>query len=232
MVSLVGTAAAGDLLLRELQNLSQLFEPERPFLCLLGGAKVSDKLGVLEALVERADVIAIGGAMAYTFLAANGQATGSSLVEPERLDDARRIEARAKEKGCRLLLPDDHVVAESMDADAESQLVDEIPEGSMGLDIGPKSAARYAEEATNAKTILWNGPMGMFEVDAYAGGTETVARGVAACKGTSIVGGGDSLAAINKLGIGEEISHLSTGGGASLEFVQGLELPGVAALER
>ena len=232
MVPLVDEAAAGDLLRAELDNLRVVLEPERPLLCLLGGAKVSDKLGVLEALAPRADVLAVGGAMAYTFLAARGEAVGASLVEPDRLEDARRVADAAEKAGNRLLLPSDHVVAQEVAAGAASRTVAQIPDGWMGVDIGPETAARYADEARAAATILWNGPMGVFEIDVFAHGTETVAKGVAASSGRSVVGGGDSLAAINKLGLGDAIGHLSTGGGASLEFVQGLELPGVKALER
>jgi len=228
----VERVAAGDLLQAELQHLRVALEPERPFLCLLGGAKVSDKLGVLEALAPRADVLAIGGAMAYTFLAARGEPTGTSLVEAERIEDAKRVEVAARKAGRKLLIPVDHVVATEFDANAKTQIVKTIPDGYMALDIGPETAALYAAEAMKAKTILWNGPMGVFEMDALAKGTEQVAKAVAASAATSVVGGGDSLAAINKLGLGPKISHLSTGGGASPEFVQGLELPGVAALER
>jgi len=226
----VEATAAGDLLRGELAWLDRLFDPERPFLCLLGGAKVSDKLGVLEALIERADAIAVGGAMAYTFLAANGEAVGESLVETDRFEDARRMQDRAREKGCRLWLPSDHVVAANPQDAAGARPASEIPEDTMGLDIGPETAARYANEAAQAKTILWNGPMGMFEEPAFATGTEAVARAVAESAALSVVGGGDSLAAVNQCGLGERIDHLSTGGGASLEYVQGLELPGVAAL--
>jgi len=232
MVEHVPVAAAGLLLQKELDALAAALEPERPFVCFLGGAKVSDKLGVLEALIERADTVGVGGAMAYTFLAANGEATGSSLVEPDRIEDARRMRARAAERGCTLLLPTDHVVAEALDEGAASQTVETIPDGMMGVDIGPATTARYAEAASSAQTILWNGPMGVFEIDAFAKGTEGVAEAVAASSARSIVGGGDSLAAVNKVGVGARISHLSTGGGASLEFVQGLTLPGVAALDR
>ncbi|MCP5041222.1 MAG: phosphoglycerate kinase [bacterium] len=232
MVTHFEQAAAGDLLRGELAHLDRLLDPERPFLCLLGGAKVSDKLGVLEALIERAQVVAIGGAMAYTFLAAAGEEVGNSLVETDRFDAARRVRERARAAHCRLLLPTDHVVAESPDQPKACQTVSQIPADAIGFDIGPESAARYADEARAAKTILWNGPMGMFEVEAFAGGTAAVARGVAESAGLSVVGGGDSLAAINQLGLGDQIDHLSTGGGASLEYVQGLTLPGVAALEQ
>jgi phosphoglycerate kinase len=231
MVPLVAEAAAGLLMQSELENLRVALEPQRPFLCLLGGAKVSDKLGVLESLAPRADVLAIGGAMAYTFLAAQGIATGSSLVEPERIEDARRVMASAQQTGCKLLLPSDHVVARDTSPGAETRTVKEIPNGWMGLDIGPETAKRYAEEARRARTILWNGPMGMFELEAFAAGTRAVAQGVAESEGSSVVGGGDSLAAINQLGLASKIDHLSTGGGAALEFVQGIELPGVAVLE-
>ncbi len=232
MVPHVAHRAAGDLLASELRNLRVVLEPERPLLCLLGGAKVSDKLGVLEALAPRADVLAVGGAMAYTFLAAAGEPVGDSLVEPDRIEDARRVVQAAEKAEKRLLLPSDHVVARAVEQGAETRTVDTIPDGWLGVDIGPRTAAAYAAEAQRAATILWNGPMGVFEIDAFAAGTETVAKGVAESAGRSVVGGGDSLAAIHKLGLGAQIGHLSTGGGASLEYVQGLELPGVAALEK
>ena len=201
-------------------------------MCFLGGAKVSDKIGVLEALIERADTIGVGGAMAYTVLASRGEATGSSLIEPDRLEDAHRMTASAAKRGCTLLLPTDHVVSDRIEEGAEGQIVKAIPDGLMGVDIGPESTARYAEAAASAQTILWNGPMGVFEIDAFASGTEGLARAVARSDARSIVGGGDSLAAVNKAGVGDQISQLSTGGGASLEFVQGLELPGVRTLDR
>jgi len=231
IVPFVKRAAAGDLLRDEVKHLQVVREPARPLLCFLGGAKVSDKLAVLEALAPHADVLAIGGAMAYTFLRALGQPTGTSLVEADRALDARRVLAAAEKAGRKLLLPVDHVVAEKLDAASPARVVDTIPEGWMGLDIGPRSAALYAAEAARARTIFWNGPMGVFEMDAFAKGTEAVAKAVAASSAHSVVGGGDSLAAINKLALGDRIGHLSTGGGASLEFVQGLVLPGVAALE-
>ena len=194
--------------------------------------KVSDTLAVLEALAPHADVLAIGGAMAYTFLAARGEATGESLVEADRQDDARRVVAAAEAAGRKLLLPIDHVVAQRIEAGAPTRVEKSIPEGWMGLDIGPETAALYAAEARSAKTLLWNGPMGVFEIEEFANGTRTVALGVAESKAESVVGGGDSLAAINKLSLGDSIGHLSTGGGASLEYVQGRRLPGVAALDR
>ena len=231
IVAHVSRAAAGDLLLSELRHLGRILEPERPLLCVLGGAKVSDKLGVLQNLAECADVLAVGGAMAYSFLAARGENVGESLVEEKRFEAARALLARAEEGGCELLLPTDHVVSPSADGSGESKIVHSIPEGWMGVDIGPETATRYAEATRTARTILWNGPMGIFEVDAFAGGTERVARAVAEAEAMTVIGGGDSLAAIAKLGIGHRIDHLSTGGGASLEFVQGVTLPGVAALE-
>jgi len=224
--------AAGDLMNSELRHLRVIREPVRPLLVILGGAKVSDKLSVLEALAPHADVLAIGGAMAYTFIAANGGAVGNSLVEPDRFGDALAVQRAARDAERRLLLPSDHVVAERFEADAPTRVVTEIPEGALGLDIGPETASRYASEAANAKTIFWNGPMGVFEMEAFAEGTRTVAVAVTDSPATSVVGGGDSLAAIHQLGLGDRIDHLSTGGGASLEYVQGLALPGVAALER
>ena len=223
--------AAGDLLRSELEHLADVRTPDRPLLCLLGGAKVSDKLAVLQALAPHTDVLCIGGAMAYTFLRALEQPTGSSMVEDERIQDAKLVLAAAEKARRRLMLPTDHVVAERFEADAPAKVVETIPDGWMALDIGPATAASYAEEARRAKTLFWNGPMGVFEMDAFAKGTEAVAEAVAKSAANSIVGGGDSLAAVNKLGLGDRIGHLSTGGGASLEFVQGLELPGVTALE-
>ena len=232
LVPFVKRAVAGDLLRSELEHLRVVREPERPLLCLLGGAKVSDKLAVLEALAPHTDVLAVGGAMAYTFLLAQGLPTGESLVEPERVDDARRVLAAAREAGRELLLPVDHLVAEKLEAGVPTRVVEEIPDGWRGVDIGPETAARYAAAAQRARTIFWNGPMGVFEIDAFAKGTEAVARAVADSRAHTVVGGGDSIAAVNKLGLGARIGHLSTGGGASLEYVQGLALPGVVALER
>lgn len=228
----VARAAAGDLLLLEIRELEKVRRPERPLVCLLGGAKVSDKLAVLEALAMHSDVLCIGGAMAYTFLAAQGVPVGASLVEPERIDDALRVLATAKAAECRVLLPEDHVAAQRPDASAERRVVREIPEGLSGFDIGPRARARFAEEVQRARTLFWNGPMGMYETEAFAAGTEALAHAAAACPGHTIVGGGDSLAAITRLGLEGRIGHLSTGGGAALAFVQGLSLPGIAALEQ
>ena len=230
VASRVERAVAGELLENELQQLQVVLEPQRPLLCLLGGAKVSDKLSVLEALAPHANVLAVGGAMAYTFLAARGEPVGESLVEPDRFEDALRVEQAARDAGCELLLPTDHVVVERLEPEAEHRTVETVPDGWMGVDIGPATSAAYASAASSASTLFWNGPMGVFEMDAFARGTEAVAEAVASSKAVSVVGGGDSLAAVNKLAVGDRISHLSTGGGAALEYIQGLELPGVAAL--
>ena len=232
IASLLDGAVAGDLLRSELEQLRVVRDPERPLLVILGGAKVSSKLAVMEALAPHADVLAIGGAMAYTFIAAAGKPTGSSRVELDMLEDANCVVEAVRAAGRRLLIPTDHLVAESLQAGAPTRVVETIPDGWIGVDIGPETARRYAEEAAKANTIFWNGPMGVFEIQDFAAGTARVAEAVASSAATSVVGGGDSLAAIEQLGCGDRITHLSTGGGASLEFVQGLTLPGVAALER
>jgi phosphoglycerate kinase len=206
-----------------------LKDPERPFVAILGGAKVSDKLGVIESLLGTADSLLIGGAMCFTFFKAQGYEIGNSLVEDDYLEEAKRLMAEA---GDRLVLPVDVVVTEAMEEDAESETVpvDGIPAGRMGLDIGPKTVDLFSEHISGASTIFWNGPMGVFEIDAFAKGTEGVARAVAESGATSVVGGGDSVAAVNKLGLEDRMSHISTGGGASLEYVEGKELPGIAVL--
>jgi phosphoglycerate kinase len=232
VAAFVSEVAAGALLVSELEHLRVVREPARPLMVLLGGAKVSDKLAVLEALAPHADVLAIGGAMSYTFLVARGEPTGNSLTEPARVADAERVMEASRAAGRRLLLPTDHVVAERAEAGAPTRVVREIPDGWMGVDIGPETAERYAEALGAARTVFWNGPMGIFETPDFARGTEQVARAAAESDAITVVGGGDSLAAIHQLGIGDGFDHLSTGGGASLEYVQGLELPGVAALER
>jgi phosphoglycerate kinase len=232
MVAKLPRAVAGDLLRSELEHLDVVRKPERPLLAIVGGAKVSSKLGVLEALSTHADVVCVGGAMSYTFLAARGEPVGKSLVEPDQLDAARRVMRAANERGRRFLLPNDHVVAERLEAGAPSRVVSQIPDGWIGVDIGPETAQAYAQEARSARTVFWNGPMGVFEIAAFARGTETLAQAVASSPAITVVGGGDSLAAVQRLGVAGRITHLSTGGGASLEYIEGLTLPGVAALER
>jgi phosphoglycerate kinase len=223
-------AAAGLLIEEEIDYLDKVLkDPERPFVAILGGAKVSDKLGVIESLLGTADSLLIGGAMCFTFFKAQGYEIGNSLVEDDYLEEAKRL---MEEAGDRLVLPVDVVVAEAMEEDAESETVpvDGIPAGKMGLDIGPKTVDLFSEHISGASTIFWNGPMGVFEIDAFAKGTEGVARAVAESGATSVVGGGDSVAAVNKLGLEDRMSHISTGGGASLEYVEGKELPGIAVL--
>jgi phosphoglycerate kinase len=223
-------AAAGLLMEDEIDYLDKVLQdPERPFVAILGGAKVSDKLGVIESLLGTADSLLIGGAMCFTFFEALGHEVGDSLVEEDYLEEAKRLMA---EGGERLVLPVDVVVADAMEEGAESEIVavDLIPSGKMGLDIGPKTVALFEGHISGASTIFWNGPMGVFEIDAFAKGTEGVARAVAESGATSVVGGGDSVAAVNKLGLEDRMSHISTGGGASLEYVEGKELPGIAVL--
>jgi phosphoglycerate kinase len=223
-------AAAGLLMEDEIDYLDKVLQdPERPFVAILGGAKVSDKLGVIESLLGTADSLLIGGAMCFTFFEALGHEVGDSLVEEDYLEEAKRLMA---EGGERLVLPVDVVVADAMEEGAESEIVavDLIPSGKMGLDIGPKTVALFEGHISGASTIFWNGPMGVFEIDAFAKGTEGVARTVAESGATSVVGGGDSVAAVNKLGLEGRMSHISTGGGASLEYVEGKELPGIAVL--
>jgi phosphoglycerate kinase len=232
----VKQAAAGLLMERELAYLGKaISDPARPFVAIIGGAKVSDKIEVVENLMKVADAMLIGGGMAYTFLKAQGVPIGKSLVEEDKLDLARKILAEAKAKNFKFLVPVDHVVAPAFKADAPATVVavGATPAEQMGLDIGPKTVAAYAAEISLAKTILWNGPMGVFEMPAFAAGTLAIAKAVAAATGagaTSIVGGGDSVAAVQQSGVAAKISHISTGGGASLEFLGGAKLPGVEAL--
>ena len=223
-------AAAGLLLEEEVDYLDAVLEdPERPFVAILGGAKVSDKLGVIESLLGKADTLLVGGAMCFTFFKAQGYEIGDSLVENDYLEEARRLTGKADE---RLILPVDVVVADAMEEGVETETVpvDEIPSGKLGLDIGRDTVALFGEHIADARTVFWNGPMGVFEIDVFAKGTEGVAQAVADSDATSVVGGGDSVAAVNKLGLDDEMSHISTGGGASLEYVEGKELPGVAVL--
>ena len=232
----VKQAAAGLLMERELAYLGKaLSSPLRPFVAVLGGAKVSDKIEVVENLMKIADAMLIGGGMAYTFLRSQGLSVGKSLVEADKLDLARQLLDEAKQRNFRLLLPSDHVVGAEFKANTQTQIVrvDATPDGWMGLDIGPDTAAKFGAEITRAKTIVWNGPLGVFEMPAFAKGTIEIARAVAAAtaKGaTSIIGGGDSVAAIRQAGLADKVSHISTGGGASLEFLGGRKLPGVEAL--
>ena len=234
IVRLVPEAASGLLMEKELRYLgAAIGNPERPFVAIIGGAKVSDKIEVIENLIPLVDRLLIGGAMAYTFFKAMGKPVGKSLVEDDKLDLARDVIARAKDRGLQLLLPVDHVVAAKLEAGVpvETLGVDDPAVGErMGLDIGPRTIEAYSAALSDAKTVVWNGPMGVFEIDAFAKGTIGVAQAVARVNGTTIVGGGDSIAAIKKSGVSDRITHISTGGGASLEFLGGQTLPGVAVL--
>ena len=231
----VRQAAAGLLMEKELAYLGKaISNPERPFVAVLGGAKVSDKIEVVQNLMKLADAMLIGGAMAYTFLKSEGKPTGKSLVENDKLDLARGLLEEARSRKFKLLLPVDHVIAESPDSTATKVAdISATPDGWMGLDVGPKTVALFGEEISKARTIVWNGPLGMFERPAFSQGTLGIAKAVAAATkagATSIIGGGDSVAAVEQAGVADQISHISTGGGASLEFLAGEKLPGVEAL--
>ena len=224
---------AGFLMEKELDFLGRaVTDPERPYAAIIGGAKVSDKIGVIANLLTKVDVLLIGGGMANTFFAAQGYAVGKSLVEPDKISLAKDLISQAQQRNVKLLLPSDVVVADKFAADAHCRItaVDGIGENEMALDIGPATCAAFTDALANAKTIFWNGPMGVFEMDAFAKGTEAVAKAVAHSHAVSIVGGGDSVAALEKVGLAESITHISTGGGASLEYLEGKILPGVAAL--
>ena len=226
-------AVSGFLIEKELKFLGGAVEhPDRPFVAILGGAKVSDKIGVINNLLEKVDVLIVGGGMAYTFIKAQGGEIGKSLLEADRLEYALEMIEKAKAKGVKLLLPEDSVAADAYSNDANIQVVDsyKIPEGYLGLDIGPKAQKAFAEAIRGAKTVVWNGPMGVSEMSNFAAGTVAVAKAMAESEAVTIIGGGDSAAAVVQLGFGDKMSHISTGGGASLEFLEGLELPGVAAL--
>lgn len=226
-------AVAGFLIGKELSIMGGALEnPERPFVAILGGAKVADKIGVITNLLNKCDTLLIGGGMAYTFFKAMGYEIGDSLLDAESIDLAKQLMETAKEKGVKLLLPVDTVVAKAFAADAEHMTVaaNAIPVGWQGLDIGEKTRELFAAEIKNAKTVIWNGPMGVFEFPEFAKGTEAVAKACAECGGTTIIGGGDSASAVKKLGYADKMTHISTGGGASLEFLEGKVLPGVAAL--
>ena len=231
----VAKSAAGLLMESELTHLGKaLTRPDKPFVAIIGGAKVSDKIGVIESLMSKADAILIGGGMAYTFLRAQGQDTGKSLVEEDRIDVAREALAQAESKGVRFLLPVDHVLADGLDAKATTTLFEgsePFPADLMALDIGPRTVQVFTAEIAEARTVLWNGPMGVFEFPAFAAGTNAIAKAVAENEdATTIVGGGDSVSAIQQSGFASKITHISTGGGASLEFLEGKALPGVEAL--
>lgn len=229
----VDVAACGYLIQKELKFLGDAVEkPARPFVAILGGAKVSDKINVINNLLEKVDTLIIGGGMAYTFLKAQGYTIGSSLVEEDKVEYAKEMMEKAKAKGVKLLLPVDNVVGKEFKADTEPVVTEDqnIAEGSMGLDIGPKTARMFADAVKEAKTVIWNGPMGVFEFENFAKGTVEVAKAMAESDATTIIGGGDSAAAVNILGFGDRMTHISTGGGASLEFLEGKELPGIVAL--
>lgn len=226
-------AVAGFLMEKELDVLGKaLSEPERPFTAIIGGAKVKDKIGVIESLLEKVDNLIIGGGLSYTFLKAQGYDVGQSLLEEDKIELAKGFIQKAKDKGVQLHMPIDAVVANEFSKDAETQVVDvdAIPSDWMGLDIGPKTAAKYAEVIKNSKLIIWNGPMGVFEMDKFANGTKTVADAMAATAGYTVIGGGDSAAAVEKFNVADKMDHISTGGGASLELMEGKELPGILAL--
>ncbi|MET0761777.1 MAG: phosphoglycerate kinase [Thermoleophilaceae bacterium] len=230
----VRPAVAGLLLEREVVTLRSIVEsPERPLVVVLGGAKVTDKVGLIERFLDVADALVIGGAMCFAFFRAQGLRTGDSLVEEEGVELARQALAKAEHSDCRLLLPVDLVLGESFAADTETRELDgvEVPDGWMGLDIGPRTAAAYAEEVASAGTVFWNGPMGAFELAPFASGTRVLADAVARARGTTVVGGGDSGAALAQFGLADQVDHLSTGGGASLELLEGKQLPGVEVLD-
>jgi phosphoglycerate kinase len=230
---LLSPAVAGFLMEKEIRYLGQaLAAPMRPFVAVLGGAKVSDKIPAIENLLSKVDTLLIGGGMAYTFLKSQGFQIGRSLVEEDRLGLAGELLKKAESRGVQLLLPEDHVIAAEFKADAEHRICgnDDFPADWMALDIGPKTIERYATVLKEAGTVVWNGPMGVFEFDAFAAGTFSVAKALAESPALSIIGGGDSVAAVNKSGLDEQMTHISTGGGASLEFLEGKELPGVVAL--
>lgn len=225
-------AVSGLLMQKELDVLGKAINnPERPFTAIIGGSKVKDKIDVINNLLEKVDTLIIGGGLAYTFLKAQGQEIGTSLVEDDKIELAKEFIAKAESKGVNFLMPVDHVVAPEFGADVEAKIVAEIPAGWMGLDIGPKTASIYADAIAKSKLVVWNGPMGVFEFDKFTEGTKAVATTLAETEGVySVIGGGDSAAAVEKYALGEKMSHISTGGGASLEFMEGKILPGVEAL--
>ncbi len=227
-------AVSGFLIEKELNFLGDALEnPQRPFMAILGGKKVSDKIGVIEALIEKVDTLMIGGAMAYTFFKSMGYNVGNSICELDKLDLAKELMEKAKAKGVKLMLPVDTKVGKEFDPNTESKIVSytEIPDGWEGFDIGTETIALYSEELKNAKTVIWNGPVGLFEFDQFAVGTNSIAKALADIDAVKIIGGGDSAAAVEKAGLAEKFTHISTGGGASLEFLEGKKLPGIEALQ-
>lgn len=226
-------AVSGLLLEKELDILGKaLSEPDRPFTAIIGGAKVKDKIGVIDHLLDKVDNLIIGGGLSYTFTKAQGHEIGNSLLEEDKIDLAKSFIEKAKDKGVNLYLPMDVVVADAFSNEANTKVVaiDSIPEGWMGLDIGPKTAELYADVIKESKLIIWNGPMGVFEMESFAGGTQRVAKAMAETKAYTVIGGGDSAAAVEKFGVADKMDHISTGGGASLEFMEGKDLPGLTAL--
>ncbi|MBT4666690.1 MAG: phosphoglycerate kinase [Opitutae bacterium] len=238
VAELLSTKVSGYLIEKELEFLGEkTANANRPFVVILGGAKVSDKISVIDSLLEKADVLIIGGAMAYTFALANGKSVGDSLSEPDKIEVAKAALEKAEKKGVKFLLPLDTLITNSLDFKAkalgETQVIEgDIPDGWEGVDIGPKTTAQYAEEVSRAGTVLWNGPMGVFEIEDSSKGTFAVAKAVAESDSISIIGGGDSVTAINNSGYADQVSFMSTGGGASLEFLEGRDLPGVSALDQ
>ncbi|HUS58381.1 MAG TPA: phosphoglycerate kinase [Planctomycetota bacterium] len=227
----VQKSAAGFLMEKEIEYLGRaVSNPEKPYMAILGGAKVSDKILVIENLLRKVNAIIIGGGMAYTFLKAQGQPIGGSKLEADRVCTAKDILTKAKAAGVEVLLPVDHVVADKFDAAAKTQVTQTIPDGWMALDIGPKTIELFSAKLKQARMVVWNGPLGVFEMAPFAKGTEAIAKVLAGMKATTIIGGGDTAAAVNQFNLGDKMSHISTGGGASLEFLEGKELPGVAAL--
>ncbi len=225
-------AVAGFLLGKEIEYFDKvLSDPPRPFVAILGGAKVSDKIMVIENLLKKVSSILIGGGMAYTFIKAEGKPIGNSKLEADKLDIAKSLMEEAKRKGVKILLPVDHLIADKIDVGSNTKVVDEtIPENWIGVDIGPKTVDEFRKELRNAKMIMWNGPLGIFEISKFARGTEDIARFIAGLNATTIIGGGDTASAISKFGLGHSMTHISTGGGASLEYMEGKVLPGIAAL--
>ncbi len=234
MVRHLSTKAAGFLMKKEIDYLERiLLHPENPFVAVLGGAKVSDKIGVIQNLFDRASTFLIGGAMAYTFIRATGEGVGKSKVEEDKFELALQIYEESRAKGSRIFLPVDHVVVERLDPEATTRVVatSDIPSEWIGVDIGPETVKQYAEEIQKARTLVWNGPMGISEMAPFSQGTRGVAEAIARSRALSVVGGGDSVAAVRKMGLAEKMSHISTGGGASLEFLEGKQLPGIEALK-